>query len=74
MSFYLVPPIENKTLELFETDPGHPSYYCPHCKGWVKGEAGFYQEDSFSILAGRRGTVESCMRCGNEIGFFGVQA
>ena len=47
-------------------------YYCEWCEGWILGHPNRYKEDTLAPLAGRRGTVESCIKCGNEIDFFGV--
>ena len=49
-------------------------YFCPRCPGWVPGYPGSYDEDTFAPhqLAGRRGTVTYCLRCGEEIAFLGL--
>lgn len=47
-------------------------YYCDDCKGWIAGYPYEYREDDIGPLCGRRGTVFSCIRCGNEIGFNGM--
>lgn len=48
-------------------------YRCPYCKGWIKGQPYEAREDSAGFLAGRRGVTTSCIRCGSEISFEGVQ-
>lgn len=47
-------------------------YKCPYCKGWIKGQPYEAREDSAGLLAGRRGVMTSCIRCGSELGFEGV--
>lgn len=69
-----VPAPINLFLPVHETDPGKPSYHCPYCVGWIKGEPNRFEEDSLAPLAGRKGTVLHCIRCGVEIDFFGMQS
>jgi hypothetical protein len=47
-------------------------YYCTHCEGWIEGHPYEYHENTIGPLSGRDGTVSSCIRCGNEIGFSGA--
>ena len=55
---------------------GQPSryHYCQYCKGWIMGEPNRYKENTLAPLAGRKGTVEHCIRCGGEINFFGMRS
>jgi len=69
-----IPAPTDKSLIVYKTDPGELSYYCKYCKGWIKGEPNRYQEDTLAPLAGRKGAVEHCIRCGNEINFFGMRS
>ena len=64
-----VPAPKDESIVIHETDPGKPSYHCPYCKGWIKGKANRFEEDSLAPLAGRKGTVLHCLRCGEEIDF-----
>jgi hypothetical protein len=50
------------------------SYHCQFCGGWIDGEPNRFEEDSLAPLAGRKGTVLHCIRCGYEIDFFGMQS
>lgn len=69
-----VPAPKDETLLVFKVKPVGIYYECKYCGGWIEGSTNRYREDTLSILAGRRGTVEYCRRCGQEINFFGVQA
>lgn len=67
-----VPAPRDESIKVYESDPGQPSYQCQYCKGWIKGEPNRFREDSLAPLAGRKGTVLHCIRCGEEINFFGM--
>ena len=49
------------------------AYFCRHCNGWIVGLPHDFQENTMvpEQLAGRRGTVTYCRRCGEEIAFVG---
>ena len=49
-------------------------FYCQYCEGWIKGQPTEYQEDTLGPLCGRRGIASYCIRCGNEIDFYGVMS
>lgn len=66
-------PQKNPNLPVYPSQPtdNRPYYHCPVCKGWIPGYPDTDEIDTISPLAGRRGTVELCRRCGEEIGFTG---
>jgi len=47
-------------------------YRCRYCDGWIEGKPYCSRVDNMARLSGRRGTVEYCQRCGQEINFFGM--
>jgi hypothetical protein len=47
---------------------------CQYCDGWIPGMAFEAQENTLGPMSGREGIVYYCLRCGNEIGFSGVQS
>ena len=50
------------------------AYYCTYCGGWVEGQVEESYEDTLGrySMAGRKGIVFGCKRCGRELGFVGV--
>ena len=69
-----IPAPKDESLPVFEEELEEPSYHCHYCKGWIKGEPNRFEEDTLAPLAGRKGTVLHCIRCGAEIDFFGVRS
>lgn len=64
-------PVDESLVVHLETVSG-ACYKCRYCGGWIEGQPNQYEEDTLAPLAGRRGTVKHCRRCGREIGFFGM--
>ncbi len=68
-----VPAPKDESLVVHQTKlMNSPSYYCPFCNGWIDGEPNRFEEDTLAPLAGRKGTALHCIRCGEEIDFFGM--
>lgn len=80
-----VPPNSNNALPVLKDLPENaklyggratvdrkPYYKCTYCDGWIEGSPDSKQENTLGPLCGRCGTVLSCIRCGQEIDFFGV--
>jgi hypothetical protein len=72
-----VPAPKDESLPVFEEEPSKeegPSYHCRYCNGWIKGEPNRFKENTIGPLSGRKGTALHCIRCGNEIDFFGMHS
>jgi hypothetical protein len=69
-----VPAPTDDSLVVHQEKPDGVCYECRYCGGWIEGRPNRFQEDTFAPLARRRGTVEHCRRCGEEINFFGVMS
>ena len=67
-----VPPEKNENIPVYQERPAGPAYHCHHCKGWIKGMESTSEIDTMTFMAGRRGTVFYCIRCGEETDFLGV--
>lgn len=67
-----VPASKDESLIVHDKKPDGPCYECHYCGGWIEGRENRYRVNTLAPLAGRRGTVMHCRRCGNEIDFFGV--
>jgi len=51
---------------------GERYYYCRYCEGWIEGQMSYRREDTIGPLCGRRGEARGCIRCNNELEFFGM--
>jgi len=51
---------------------GKQYYYCRYCEGWIEGQMSYSREDTIGPLCGRRGEARGCIRCQNELEFFGM--
>lgn len=70
-----VPAPTDENLVVHEEKPQGVYHKCFACGGWIEGRANRFQEDSIGgPLSGRKGTVEHCRRCGQEINFFGMRS
>ena len=69
-----IPAPVDESLVVYKEKPESQCYECRYCGGWIAGRPNRYHEDTIAPLAGRRGTVEHCQRCGAEIGFFGMMS
>lgn len=55
----------------------HMMYFCDHeCKGWIEGHPNQYRVNTLepTRLAGREGYEYYCLRCDEEIAFFGMMS
>jgi hypothetical protein len=51
-------------------------HHCPSCGGWIPGLPSSHTIDNLNgrARAGRRGTIATCKRCGDELAFMGVMS
>lgn len=68
-----IPAPINKSLIAHKEKPEDLSYECQYCDGWIEGQPSHHKIDTlYFSFAGGRGTEEYCQRCGEKIGFFGI--
>lgn len=65
-------------VEFYEFGGGHlyvdgkGYYFCRYCDGWIEGKEEWESENSLGPLCGRVGNSISCIRCHNELEFWGA--
>ena len=69
-----IPAPKDESLIVHKEKLSGPCHECRYCGGWIEGIANSYHENTLAPLAGRKGTVEYCRRCGREISFFGMRS